>query len=204
MKCCLPVLLACIVLLKLTAAETSISSAASELPKEVDAQEQVVLLSAKVKSLAEVQDVILKQQQLIFQHLEELRKQVASLQAEQSNALTRADLSACLDKVEELRKRMDAEHEAAALAPPAVKTNLLRGSAFTNAVGSSRFQGYRVQPGDTLSKVLVRINDTFESQGLQRVTQEQVEHANPGMNTERIRVGQMILIPIPDPKPSAP
>jgi hypothetical protein len=71
-------------------------------------------------------------------------------------------------------------------------------SARTNLVNSGKPQPYVVQPGDTLLKILARANDTLARAQLPEITFDQVVRANPGLNADRIRVGQTILIPLPE------
>ncbi|SVD77167.1 uncharacterized protein METZ01_LOCUS430021 [marine metagenome] len=55
-----------------------------------------------------------------------------------------------------------------------------------------------VQPGEFLSTILEAYNSAFKAEGLSgRVTQSQVLKANPGMNADRLLVGQKLLIPLP-------
>ena len=55
-----------------------------------------------------------------------------------------------------------------------------------------------MQPGEFLSTILEAYNSAFKAEGLSgRVTQSQVLKANPGMNADRLLVGQKLLIPLP-------
>jgi hypothetical protein len=170
----------------------------SELPKDIELQEQFILVSAKLKNLSEVQDLMLKQQQLLLQHLEELRKEVDHLKQFQTNQVSRSEWESCLAKVDSLRKHFEQVQETNAQALGRLTQELAAKSAPTNAVKGLRIEAYRVQPGDTLSKIVVRLNEMMDKNGLPRLTQEQVESANPTINPDKIRAGQTILVPVPD------
>jgi LysM repeat protein len=57
---------------------------------------------------------------------------------------------------------------------------------------------YTVQPGDNLGGIVRAYNTEFEKQGLKSIRISQIEKANPGLDPDRILVGQVIRIPIPD------
>ncbi len=180
------------------------TSPAGDLPKDIEAQEQYVLLSAKVKSLAEVQDLVLKQQQLILQNLEKLRGDLDALKTNQSSGVTRADLQACLARLDQVQSQVQSLRESNVLAriaqelPPRTAAAEPRTNADTNVIRGFRFEPYKVLPGDTLSKIVIRVNDMLDRRNMARVSQEQIEHSNPGLSPDKIRVGQTILIPLLD------
>jgi len=179
----------------------------ADLPKDVAIEEQYVLLAAKVKSLGEIQDLILKQQQLILQNLDVLRNQTEHFGRERTNLITRRELEGCLAQLENWRLKFESEQQTnfqtvlKALQEATSRPVASKPAAGTNYIPGTRFEGYRVQPSDTLSKIVIRLNDGFDKRGLQRVTQEQIERANPGLDPDLIRVGQLLLIPLPETKP---
>jgi hypothetical protein len=63
----------------------------------------------------------------------------------------------------------------------------------------AKLEPYKVLPGDALPRIVLRWNDTLDKRGLPRITQEQVESVNSGMASDRIRPGQVILLPVPEP-----
>jgi LysM repeat protein len=180
------------------------SLSGSDLPQDVALQEQFILLSAKLKNLSEVQDLILKQQQLLLQHLEELRQDVDLLKQGQTNAVTRVEWQGFPGKIDELQQQMRQAQATNQQTVVKLVQDLLakeresKTSAGTNFAKGLRIEGYRVQAGDTLSKIVIRLNDLMDRNNLPHLTQEQVESANPGLNPDRIRAGQLLLIPVPN------
>jgi peptidoglycan hydrolase CwlO-like protein len=75
-------------------------------------------------------------------------------------------------------------------APPA---HTKQGSGGTPPPSGKTYE-YAVQSGDTLTGILNRLR----KEGF-KVTQKQVEDANPNVNWKRIQVGQKIFIPAPPP-----
>lgn len=182
-------------------------SASAELPKDLQAAENLVLVSAKLKSVAEVQDLVLKQQQLILEHLDALRQKVELLEQGRTNLLSRAEFESYVAAFDDLRRQASPASNSLAIAKPAqipLPGLLLRSNTAaltTNSLPSLKTDGYRVQYGDTLSRIVLRWNDTLLKRGLPPVSQEQIEFANPGMNPDKIRAGQLIFLPIPEPAP---
>jgi predicted nuclease with TOPRIM domain len=56
---------------------------------------------------------------------------------------------------------------------------------------------YKMEANDTVSSVLAEVNRQFKEKGWKPVTLKQVQDANPGVNLDRVKVGQTILIPLP-------
>jgi hypothetical protein len=172
-----------------------------EMPKEIQAQEQLVLLSAKVKNLAEVQDLMLKQQQLILEHLQALRKRVDRLDQDRTNLATHGEAEAQHPKPEPAEPPGQPEGQTNTQSKPLgdASTRLVSGKPLaTNQPVAIRLEPYRVQPGDTLSRILLRWNDALEKRGLPKISQEQIERANAGLSPDRIRAGQSLLLPMPE------
>jgi LysM repeat protein len=186
-------------------AEDESSPAKSELPKDVEAQEHYVLLSVKLKNLAEIQDLMLKQQQLILQSLDALRKQLDGLEQDRTNLVTRAELDHYLSRLDQLQQQFDRDRETnsqailKAIKELSSQTNSTKPSVVTNIPGIAKYEQYKVLPGDALSRIVLRWNETLDKRGLPRITQDQVERVNSGLAPDRIRPGQVILLPVPEP-----
>ena len=202
----------------LAAASLQPLTASEPATAEVQAQEQIVLLAAKVKKMAEIQDLLVQQHQLVLQHLDALRRDVDRMARERTNTASRAEVAACLERIERLRAETQSAQatnlqrvcalvyelvDQATAARAAVSTNAVTGmpdSRPDTPPPDPRFtQAYKVQPGDTLLKILARANEALEKQGRPRLTQEDLEKANPGLTPDRIKVGQIILIPTGSP-----
>ena len=61
-----------------------------------------------------------------------------------------------------------------------------------------KFREHVVQAGEFLSTIQEAYNKAFKDEGLKgRVTQSQILKANPGLNANRLLIGQKIRIPLP-------
>jgi TolA-binding protein len=60
-----------------------------------------------------------------------------------------------------------------------------------------KFNTHKVGPGEFLGNIIVAYNRAYKEEGLGIVTQNQVLKANPGLNPNRLLVGQKIKIPLP-------
>ncbi len=89
-----------------------------------------------------------------------------------------ADLGKLIQKV--------AQQKAAPVEPnpPAVAKNF-------------KFNTHKVEPGEFLGTIIIAYNRAYKEEGLGTVTQSQVLKANPGLNPNRLLVGQKIKIPLP-------
>lgn len=89
-----------------------------------------------------------------------------------------ADLGKLIQKV--------AQQKAAAVEPnpPAVAKNF-------------KFNTHKVDAGEFLGTIIIAYNRAYKEEGLGTVTQSQVLKANPGLNPNRLLVGQKIKIPLP-------
>ena len=64
-------------------------------------------------------------------------------------------------------------------------------------VNPFKFNTHKVETGEFLSMIIVAYNRAYKEEGLGTVTQSQVLKANPGLNPNRLLVGQKIKIPLP-------
>ena len=62
------------------------------------------------------------------------------------------------------------------------------------------FYPHKVQSGETFGHIIEAYNEALQKEGRPRVTYSQVKKANPTLDLNRIRVGQEILLPVPDKK----
>jgi septal ring factor EnvC (AmiA/AmiB activator) len=62
------------------------------------------------------------------------------------------------------------------------------------------FIEHKVKDGDTLGEILEDFNAALKNEGRPSVSLSQVKKANPKVNLNRIRVGETILLPVPDKK----
>ena len=60
-----------------------------------------------------------------------------------------------------------------------------------------KFNTHKVEIGEFLGTIIIAYNRAYKEEGLGTVTQSQVLKANPGLNPNRLLVGQKIKIPLP-------
>ena len=60
-----------------------------------------------------------------------------------------------------------------------------------------KYNEHEVEAGQFLSTIIIAYNSAYKKEGLGTVTQSQVLKANPGLNPNRLLVGQKIKIPLP-------
>jgi LysM repeat protein len=65
----------------------------------------------------------------------------------------------------------------------------------TSAAVGAHFE-HKIESGDTLSTIVEAYNQELKKQG-SRITMKQVMDANPGVNWNKLRIGQKIIIPAP-------
>lgn len=173
--------------------------------KEAEIQEQYVFLAAKVKNIAEVQDLILQQQQLLLNHLDTLKKTVEQLEHDRTNLIQRAEWKVQLAELDRWRKQTEnlqqTNLDTVTKLVSNLQTRLNQARAATNIPPPQIRYPYLVQNGDTLSRIVTRWNEALDGQGIARVTQEQIERANPRLSPDKIKVGQILFIPVVEAKP---
>jgi LysM repeat protein len=62
------------------------------------------------------------------------------------------------------------------------------------------FYPYKVQSGQVLSDIISAFNKQLREEGRPTISMSQVKRANPKLNPDLIRVGDEILLPVPDKK----
>jgi LysM repeat protein len=159
-------------------------------------EERLNKLSAEIAVLVEIKDAQNKK-------IEELTKQLRELQDQQTkpNAsyATPADVKQLGEKLKEVDEKRVQDNErivkqlenlgktltAKPVRPPAPKVE---------DSGSPPGKGYEyvVQSGDTLSVIVA----AYREKNI-KVTVEQILKANPGLQAEKLKVGQKIFIPAP-------
>ena len=167
--------------------------------------EQVRTLNSRLVNILETQELLIKKQSDLDDRLDRLARELGSVKdrigKEAPDYVTREELKVYVDKLKEIDEKRQSDKAlivksiqelsklpvvAAPVAPPATLP----------PVGPT--YEYTVQPGDNLGGIVRAYNTEFEKQGLKNVKISQIEQANPGLNPDRILVGQVIRIPIPD------
>lgn len=184
------------------------TSSAQAALERTAAYEQYRELNAKIINIIETQELLLRRQQTLGQRLEELSSDIEKLKdgngPNEPDIVTRDELKVYVDKLKEIDEKREADKKlilksirelAKIPLAPAPSTKSSRSPS-----EDSPTYDYTVESGDYLGDVIKAYNAEFEKQGLQSIDIKQVERVNPGLNSDRIKVGQVIKIPIPQKK----
>ena len=150
---------------------------------------KVMVLETEVRTLRTANETLKRENALKFasnKSIDELATKIMELDKNRRNDLdvTNKQIDAILQTVKKL----------AAAPHPTPRHN---GSTNT-APANFKAREHAVQSGEFLSTILAAYNAAFKAEGLSgRVTQSQVLKANPGLDPNRLLVGQKLLIPLP-------
>ena len=169
-------------------------------------QERLDKLSGRIEDLPAAQEALRKQMGELTKELESVREQSAKPNASYARP---EDLNRLAEKVQEVdRKRMDDADKIhaellklrdllkAPLASPKAKAASLpkEKSAPEQPATDDKVFPYVIQSGDTLDAIV----QAYKEKNI-KVTVAGILKANPGLKAERLRVGQKIFIPAPQP-----
>lgn len=160
-------------------------------------EERINKLDGYVQDLLESQT---RQQRRLEALAQDLRRLAEEQGRPNTNYITAEDFRRLAEKIQEVDKKREADRElilreleklakAIKAAPPARPVP----ATPSPATPEKGFE-YVIQPGDTLSAIV----QAYRDQNI-RVTTDQILKANPGLNPNRLRVGQKIFIPAPQP-----
>jgi len=149
-------------------------------------QQQTDKLKTQVKTLTDENQKLNRRLAGKFATAEEMEAMRAALKELDANRLQdRAIVQKALAALGKLIQKV-AQQKAATVEPP------LRVVA-----RDFKFNTHKVETGEFLSNIIVAYNRAYKEEGLGTVTQSQVLKANPGLNPNRLLVGQKIKIPLP-------
>ena len=149
-------------------------------------QQQTDKLKTQVKSLTDENQKLNRRLAGKFATAEEMEAMRAALKELDANRLQdRAIVQKALADLGKLIQKV-AQQKAAPVEPaPRVVAR------------DFKFNTHKVETGEFLSNIIVAYNRAYKEEGLGTVTQSQVLKANPGLNPNRLLVGQKIKIPLP-------
>ncbi len=149
-------------------------------------QQQTDKLKTQVKTLTDENQKLNRRLAGKFATAEEMEAMRAALKELDANRLQdRAIVQKALADLGKLIQKV-AQQKAAAVEPaPRVVAR------------DFKFNTHKVETGEFLSNIIVAYNRAYKEDGLGTVTQSQVLKANPGLNPNRLLVGQKIKIPLP-------
>jgi TolA-binding protein len=127
----------------------------------------------------------------------------------QGDFVTREDLKKILDQINQVDERRESDRKIILDAFDKLEKSLSsntsrRPPTVDTPTPPAKIEGtfypHKVQSGETLSHILEAYNEALQKEGRPRVSYSQVKQANPKLDLNRIRVGQEILLPVPDKK----
>jgi hypothetical protein len=137
------------------------------------------------------------------------------------DAITREDLKKVIDRISEVDEKRESDRKiileefdklAKALSKPTISDSPRTRRQTTRDPEKEKetekepepFEGtvypHKVEPNQTVSQIIEWWNTSLKKEGLPTITYSQVKKANPKLDFNRIRVGQEILLPVPEKK----
>ena len=137
------------------------------------------------------------------------------------DAITREDLKKVIDRISEVDEKRESDRKiileefdklAKALSKPTISDNSRTRRQNTRDTEKEKetekepepFEGtvypHKVEPNQTVSQIIEWWNTSLKKEGLPTISYSQVKKANPKLDFNRIRVGQEILLPVPEKK----
>lgn len=180
--------------------------------------------------MADLRDANSAQQKRISEltrRVENLQEEVKSanqrMKLNNEDFVTREALKKVLDQVAEVDGKRENDRKVIleqldklgkTLSQPPIRTQReTRGNPRENASSSreperngepevieGKVYPHKVEERETFGGILEKFNATLKEDGRKRITTADVRRVNPGFDPNRIRVGQEILLPVPDKK----
>jgi len=178
------------------------SPSAAEIASRQEAEENYKTLRGHVDDLIAAQAEQAKRLQSLAKDIADLRDQAAK---PTGNFASQDDLKRLADTIQEIDKKREADKElilheisklgktiATTSSHASVKTPVIDKDPVptTNPTDNQTGYTYVIKKGDTYSV----ISQAYRDQGI-KVSTEQIEKANPGVDPSRLRIGQKIFIP---------
>lgn len=177
-------------------------STAAAIAEKQAAEERYKRLSADVESLLAANVAMQKKISALEAELQNVREEQLRTANKNDNE---AAIKKLADAIEEVDKNREADKkmilEEIAKLGKTITTPAIRSKPTVQAdpnPGPDKGYPYVIQAGDTLSAVLADFNAQFKAKGMKTVSLSQVMAANPGVEWNRLRVGQKIFIPAPE------
>ena len=168
----------------------------SALAEREDAQIRYKRLTAKIEDL---ENTI----QAYNQQFQKMEAEIHRLRSEVSKMRDGAGDSSAMAEIRRVDKAREADHDTVMKEFARLRKELLgtitkppksnSGSSAPTPNVSEKGLEYSIREGDTLGKLVVALN----KQGV-KVTQKQIEQANPKVNWNALQIGQKIFIPTPN------
>jgi LysM domain. len=180
---------------------TFLAVALLAIPAIVRAQDAAT--EERLNKLAAQIDVLIEAKDAQNRKIEELARAIDALQQKinrpNANYASQEELKLLADKLTEVdRKRKEDDEKILELVRDRLKSIVSSTSSGSRSTSSSantqqvsdKGYEYEIQPGDTLSVIIA----AYREKGV-KVTLDQIKKANPGLNENRLKIGQKIFIP---------
>lgn len=150
---------------------------------------KVMALETEVRALRTANETLKRENALKFASNKSIDELAAKLMELDKNRLNDLDvINKQIDAILQTVKKL-------AAAPPVTPRH---NGGTDPAPANFKAREHVVQSGEFLSTILAAYNSAFKAEGLSgRVSQSQVLKANPGLDPNRLLVGQKLLIPLP-------
>jgi LysM repeat protein len=194
-------------LLRLPATGQDAATTAAAVAAREESEERFRQLAADMENLHAANQAL---EQKITSLEEEIRQLREAQARAASNSNVQDDLKRLAEKIEEVdRKRAEdkraiseeikqstASLEKSLAASSSVQSHPAPAKAQTEA--GDKGYVYTVQAGDYLSAIVKAYNADFKTKGMKTITLKEVMEANPGLDWNRLHVGQKITVPKPE------
>jgi len=186
------------------------SSTASALADRQDAEERYKRMSADVEALQAANASLQKKINALEDRLSKMSEDLTKAN---SNSSVHDDLKVLRDKIQDVDKKRESDKQviseeikksiadiekmflkAGSARPTPVKEKPVAVEAPTT---SDNGFTHKIEDGETLLAILQAYNKKFKSDGLKPIKLKQIEDANPGVDWNRLKIGQKIVIPAP-------
>jgi hypothetical protein len=184
------------------------ASPAAAIAAKEGAQERYERMAADIQALQAANEALQTKINQLAAELQDLRNQ--QLQAA-GNSSVQDHLKVLAEKIaevdrkreedkqaisEEIRKSMTGLEKSLA-GSPAPSHAAPKPTAEPDPAAADKGFLYIIHSGDSLSMIVKTYNADFKSKGLKQITLKQAMDANPGVDWNRLRVGQKIIVPRP-------
>lgn len=171
----------------------------SAVAEREDAQERYKRMSAKIEDLENTIQTYNQQFQKMEAEIHRLQSELSKVREGGRDSSAKADI---VEQIKAVDRARVADQENVMKEFARLRKELLGTLTKPSKPGSGALAQappaqatekgleYAIREGDTLNKLVVALN----KQGV-KVTQKQVEQANPGVNWTKLKIGQKIFIP---------
>ena len=150
---------------------------------------KVMALETEVRTLRTANETLKRENALRYASNKSIDELAAKIMELDKNRLN--DLDVTNKQIDAILKTVKKLAETPPVTPP-------HHGGTNPAPANFKAREHTVQSGEFLGTILAAYNAAFKTEGLSgQVTQSQVLKANPGLNADRLLVGQKLLIPLP-------